>query len=203
MNEGFNTKPILLKRLIADGFDVVCVFMLMLVMAFFLENSAIASTYQTHVANYRAVEEEVLKNSDPKLINELLADNENYQNEVFAAGLHHYLLVIMELFIVELILFLIVPMFNRDGASIGKLMCGLLLFDESRQARINRFQIFVRFVYIFLESILLYPWTGIYTILLIPVLRLIVMMLNSKNRTLLDIASGTMLIEKNSYRSFD
>ena len=99
-------------------------------------------------------------------------------------------------------LFAIVPLLN-GGCSLGKSMTGILLFDRSRQAKANRMQVLYRFMFLYFESIVLYPWTGIYTFALIAVLRLIVMMTNGNNRTLCDLASGTMYIEKMSYRSFE
>ena len=46
----------------------------------------------------------------------------------------------------------------------------------------NKLQIVIRFMYIYFAGIVLYPWTGIYTILLIGVIRLIILLLNKKNK---------------------
>ncbi|MBR5754995.1 MAG: RDD family protein [Erysipelotrichaceae bacterium] len=197
-----NSKPYLLKRFIADGFDLTCLFILVMLIAFLVEKTPIADRYRTHVRNYEAIEREVLENAEAGKVNDILQNDEEYQSEVFAANLHHYLLVMLEVFIGELVLFAIVPLLN-GGSSLGKSMTGILLFDRSRQAKANRMQVLYRFMFLYFESIVLYPWTGIYTFALIAVLRFIVMMTNGNNRTLCDYASGTMYIEKMSYRSFE
>lgn len=197
-----NSKPLLLKRFIADGFDIMSLFLLFLLVAFLIERSPLAATYNSHVASYTAIEQEYLSSYDPQSINQLLKDNAAYQDEVFAASLHKYVLRCLEAFISELILFLIVPLTDREHLTLGKKLTGILLFDESRQALASRGQIFLRFMFIYLfYSVALYPWTGMYTFLLVPVLRVTILILNDKNKTLCDYLSATMCIEKLSYIS--
>lgn len=200
---GVNEKPSLIKRLTCDGFDTVCLFILVIILSIVIESTGIAATYKNHVANYTAIEQEVLKNSDVDKINEILLNDKVYQDEVFAANLHSYILKLLEGFIAEIILFLVIPLMNKDGVSLGKLLTGVMLFDESRQRKINSGQILLRFIFIYIVSAMVYPWTGIYSFVFVLVLRFIVLILNKKNKTLCDYLTSTMYIEKLTYSSFD
>ena len=102
--------------------------------------------------------------------------------------------------IAEVLLFLLVPLVSRDRATAGKLLTGLLVFNEPRQTRARWYQAVYRFVFVLLiDSLALYLFTGILTFLLVPVLRLVELLLNRKNKTLCDLITGTMIIEKLSY----
>ena len=199
-----NSKPNLLKRFIADGFDIMCLFILMLLVGFVIERSPLANTYNSHVENYTIIEKELLENNTPEAINQLLKENTYYQDEVFAASLHKYLLRCIEAFIAELILFLIIPFVDKDGTTLGKKLTGILVFDESRQELASKPRLFLKFMFIYLfYSVALYPWTGMYSFILVPVLRITIMVLNDKNKTLCDYLSATMYIEKLSYSSLN
>ena len=101
----------------------------------------------------------------------------------------------------ETILFLIIPLSNSHKATLGRLLTGIVLFNEQTQNVATVYQVILRFVFVYLiDSLGFYPWTGIYSFLAVPVLRLSCMLLNQKkNKTICDIATGTMLIEKMSY----
>ena len=56
------------------------------------------------------------------------------------------------------------------------------------------------YLFIFLiDSLGLYLFTGILTFLMVPVVRLMEMLLNKKNKTICDFVTGIMVIEKLSY----
>ena len=196
-----NTRPFLLKRFAADGFDITCLFVLFMLLSVLLRNTALFATYNMHVANYMAIQQEVVASNDWEDVNEILNNDERYQNEVFAAVLHSNLIAIFIGFIGETVLYLIIPLIDKDGLTLGKKLCGIMLFDERRQTKARKWQIVYRFVLIVLAGAALYPWTGIYTFLLYPVLRFIVLILNRKNKTLCDLLTSTMLIERESYSS--
>ncbi len=197
-----NSKPFLLKRLLADGFDVLTVFFLYLLFTFLILETSLAATYRTHYEQAAEIAEETaarLGNDTLAIRTELLA-NEEYLDESFAANLHGYLLKGLAVFLAEAILLLAIPLSNRDKATLGKKLTGVLLFSETRQAKAKWFQIVSRFLFVFLlDSLLLFLLTGTLTFLLVPVLRLTEMLMNRKNKTICDFVTGLMVIEKASY----
>ena len=57
-----NSKPILLKRFIADGFDIVCLFMLFMLLNYVVSNSYLATTYRKHMENCSLIEKYTVAN---------------------------------------------------------------------------------------------------------------------------------------------
>ena len=198
----YNTKPILIKRFICDGFDLMSLYLLFMLLMFMIMNTSLAETYNRHLVNYLKIEYQVKENAvNADEVSEMLNSNQEYQDELFSANLHSFILKALALFIGETILYLLIPMLNKDYLTLGKILTGLMLFNESRQTKASRLQVVLRYVFMYLVSISLYPWTGIYTFVLIAVIRLIVIMLNEKDKTLCDYVSQTMLIDKESYSS--
>ena len=199
-----NSKPVFLKRCISTGFDIVSLFVVFMVMTYMIMQTPLAGEYNRHVDSYKAIEREVLEScgNDLDKARERLSGNEAYSDELFAANLHGYLLKALSAGIGEAVLFLIIPLCNKTRGTIGRLLTDIAVFDESRQSYARWYQIAGRFAFIFVfESMTLYLWTGILTFLLVPVLRLITVMLNRKDKTLCDYMTFTMLIEKLSYSS--
>ncbi len=196
-----NSKPIFLKRVAADGFDIASLFVLFMLLNILLSNTALFATYRRHVENYQRIEQEVLRDNDAQEVNKVLQSDEEYQSEVFAALLHSCLVRMLIGFIGEVLLYLIIPLANKDGLTVGKILAGVMLFDETRQSKALKKQIFARFVIIVLASAALYPWTGIYTFLLYPVLRFIFLITNKKKKSLCDYLTRTMYIDRLSYSS--
>ena len=54
-----------------------------------------------------------------------------------------------------------------------------------------------------IDSLLIYLNMEVWTFLLVPVLRLIEMLLNKNNKTILDFITGVLIIEKKSYDGLD
>ena len=199
-----NSKPVFLKRVISTGFDVVSLFLVFMVLTYIITQTPLAAEYNRHVENYREIEKTVLQQCENDLnkARERLSTDQAYRDEMFAANLHGYLLKGLARGIAEAILFLIIPLSDPARGTIGRRLTGIALFDESRQSYARWYQVLGRFVFIFVfESMTLYLWTGILTFLLVPVLRLIAVMLNRKDKTLCDYRTFTMLIEKTSYSS--
>ena len=197
-----NSKPILLKRLIADGFDIAVLFGLFLLLTALFMKTPLAAVYEQHFTRYREIEKETAEMypDDAKAISEALGKNAEYRDERFAANLHSYLVKALACLIAEVLLFLLVPLVSRDRATAGKLLTRLLVFNETRQTRARWYQAVYRFVFVLLiDSLALYLFTGILTFLLVPVLRLVELLLSRKNKTLCDLITGTMIIEKLSY----
>ena len=197
-----NSKPNLLKRIVSDGFDITLLFMAFMLLTYIVLATPLADVYHGHADRYREILEETKKvtGDDEEKLREMLIENEEYKNEFFAANLHSFLLKALAALIAELILFLAVPLMSRTRATLGKMLTGLVVFSEKRQNRASWYQILGKFVFIYIiDSLSLYLWTGIYTFLLVPVIRFIVMMLNRKDKTVLDYVTSTMVIEKMSY----
>ena len=197
-----NSKPYLLKRLISDGFDTVLIFGLFMLFTALLMRSSFANTYNTYYERYRAIEAQAVEayGDDAQAISDALNSNREYGDARFAASLHSYLLKAAAGFLATMPVLLAVPFLNRNRATPGKLMTGIMPFHERRQRRAVWYQIVTRFLFIFLIDCLgLYLLTGIWTFLLVPVLRLIEILCSRKNKTICDMITGILIIEKLSY----
>ena len=197
-----NSKPYLLKRLIADGFDTALIFMLFMVLSLLVMKTPLASTYDAQYARYMEIQDQVVAEygNDAEKISEVLNAHEEYQYARFAANLHSYLLKVLAAVIAEALVLVLVPLLNRDRSTPGKLLTGIMPFSEKRQSRISWKQVIGRFLFVLiLDSLFWYLLTGILTFLLIPVLRLVEILLSKKDKTICDFVSGVMMIEKVSY----
>ncbi len=197
-----NSRPYFLKQLIADGFDTVLLFLLFTVLTLVVMKTPLASAYDAHVARYTEIAAEArdAHPDDDAGYREALTGNEEYRYEVFAANLHSYLLKALACLVSEGILLFAVPLLNRNRQTAGKMMTGIMPFSVKRRSRISGFQVLGRFLFVLiLDSLFWYLLTGVFTFLLIPVLRLIEMLLNKKRKTLCDLVTGVTLIEKLSY----
>ena len=197
-----NSKPYLLKRIIADGFDTVLIFLLFMVLTLGIMKTPLASTYDAHFARLTEIRNEVLAKygKDAEKINAALDANEEYRYAQFAANLHSYLLKVLAAVIAEALVLILIPLLNRDRATAGKLLTGIMPFSERRQSRISWKQVVGRFFFVLiLDSVFWYLLTGILTFLLIQVFRLVEILLSRKHKTICDYVSGVMMIEKISY----
>ena len=184
-----NRPPLLLLRLIADGFDLALIFVLFLLLTALLLKTPLASAYHAHAASAAAIAQAGQEAA------------ESYLSERFAANLHSYLLKSAACLAAESAVLLLVPLCRRDRATPGKAMCALMPFGEKRQSRASRSQIVLRFLFVFvLDSLLLYLVTGIASFPLVALLRLTELLLNRKTqKTLCDWITGIRIIEKSSY----
>ncbi len=197
-----NSRPYLAKRLLADGFDTVLIFVLFMLLTALILKTPLAGTYHTHQDRAASILNETVKalGNEKESVSKALNENEEYRNELFAANLHSYLLKAFACFIAEVLFLLAIPFLNRNRSTPGKLLTGIMPFSETRQSRIAWYQILYRFLFVFLiDSLALYLVTGILTFLLVPVLRLTELLMNRKHKTLCDMITGVMIIEKMSY----
>ena len=197
-----NSKPYLLKRMVADGFDILLIFGLFMLFTMILLRTPIAETYQRHFDKVQAIQKETVEalGNDAKAVTEALGSDSEEQNELFTANLYGYLMKALAALLAEIPILIIVPFLNKNRSTPGKLMTGIMLFSENRNSRARWYQIFYRFLFIFLiDSLGLYLFTGILTFLMVPVIRLMEMLLNKKNKTICDFVTGIMVIEKLSY----
>lgn len=197
-----NSKPYLLKRMISDGFDITVLFIIFILLSYLITASPLGETFRTHQQKCSEIQQQVIREHEGNAeeIRRILNENSEYRDEIFAASLHGYLLKAVAAAIGEAFLFLVIPLTNEKRMTLGRRMTGLVVFSERFQSCCSGLQVFYRFMFTFLiESIAVYPWTGLYTFLLIPVIRLTVMMLNRKNKTICDFVTSTMIIEGASY----
>ena len=197
-----NSRPYLLKRVLSDGFDTVLIFALFMLLTMLLLKTPLADTYQRHYERAQAILKETAEayGNDEKAVSDALNQNDEYRNELFAANLHSFLLKALAGFIAEALILLLVPFLNRNRCTPGKLMTGIMPFNERRQSRVVWYQILYRFLYVFLiDSLAFYLFTGILTFILIPVLRFTELLFSKKHKTLCDLITGVMIIEKLSY----
>ena len=177
-----NARPYLLKRLVADGFDTVLIFLLYLLLFSLLLRTPLAAAYRTHFAQAQQMAAETAEalGNDPAAVGAARSGDTAYRDELLA-----------------------LPLASRDRATPGKRMTGLMPFHESRQSRATKAQILYRFLFVFLfDSLGLYLLTGgDVTFLLVPVLRLTELLLSGKQqKTLCDWITGIRIIEKLSYQ---
>lgn len=198
-----NSKPLLVKRLASDGFDIFLIFVLFMAFTALLLQTPLADTYKAHYEQYTAMEKAAADTlgDDAAVIAEALRQDGAYQNERFAANLHGYLLKAAACLLAEGLILLIWPLTNRFRATPGKLMTGIIPFSEKRQSRMAWYQVLFRFLFVLvIDSLALYLYTGILTFLLVPVLRLVELLISkAKNKTVCDYVTGIMMIEKLSY----
>lgn len=201
-----NSKPYLLKRLIADGFDTVLIFGLFMLFTALLMQSSLAAAYNAHYARILSIESETAEvcGNDAEAAAQALSANREYLDERFAASLNSYVLKAAAAFPACALVLLAVPLLNRNRATPGKLMTGVMPFNEKRQRRALWYQILTRFLFVFLiDGLVLYLFTGIWTFVLVPVLRLIEILCSKKDKTICDGITGIMIIEKLSYNGID
>ena len=197
-----NSKPLLIKRMISDGFDMIIIFALFTLFTMLVMKMPIANDYHAHLEAYQKIEQSVIEEyaGDADKISETLKNHSVYQYEQLAAELHGYVLKAIACLLAEVLVLLLYPLLNKGKQTPGKQMTGLLPFNERRQSRIKWYQVLFRFLFVFLiDSLVLFLWTGTLTFLLVAVLRLTEMLLNKKNKTICDFMTGVMIIEKLSY----
>lgn len=201
-----NSRPYLLKRLVADGFDIALIFMVFTVLTMLLVRTPLAARYQANAAERKAMEEQALAESGEDETGETKAVvlDPRYEEVRFAERLHLYLLQAISAGITEGVLLLLIPLLRKDRATLGKMLTGIMPFHERKRSRIKWYQILYRFLFVLaIDSLLIYLNMEVWTFLLVPVLRLIEMLLNKNNKTILDFITGVLIIEKKSYDGLD
>ncbi len=201
-----NSKPYLAKQIIADGFDALVLFGLFMILVALILKTPLASVYEQHYERIQAIEEETKTawGNDTQAVARELGSNAEYRDERFAASLHSYLLKVLAAFLAEIVLLLTVPLCTRYRQTPGKLMTGIMPYSKSKQTKARWYQIVYRFLFVFLiDSLGLYLFTGIWTFVLVLVLRLVERLLSKNDRTLCDLVTGVTVIEKLSYRGLN
>lgn len=149
----------------------------------------------------------VVENIDSDSLNpEIIALYNNKMNDQkfkdlkFGYDLHSYALISFSFLIVELVMFLIIPLVNKKRGTIGELLCGVGLFSIKRITYAKWHHVLFRFFIIYIvETMLPYLVGGIIGIICYMVISFIVTILSKKYRTIRDFITLTMLIDTKSY----
>ena len=112
--------------------------------------------------------------------------------------IHNYLLTISIGFVLEALFFLTMPLIKNIGQTPGMWVAGIRMISVKDYLKPKWTQYLGRFLFIFfVESALPYFFLAEYTLLVVPgVLFLFLLFFKAKNRTLHDLVSGIMVIEK-------
>ena len=129
-----NSRPYLLKHILADGFDIAAVFVLFMLFTMLIMKLPLSDTYHAHYERCMAIQKETAEalQNDAEAIGSALSSNYEFQNELFAANLHSYLLKVLAAFLSEALILLLIPFMNRDRVTPGKRLTGVMPFNERR-----------------------------------------------------------------------
>jgi len=147
----------------------------------FSDNSEKATAYNTYLSN--------------------LDNNDNYQEVKMRYHLHNYVITaILCGGIAETIFFFIIPLTNKYRATIGKLLCGTMLYSIRNQTRVEWYDLIKRFVFLLIiESWVFYFFMAQFTYIIVPIGMYIISLFSKQGRTLHDFVSGSMVIDSRSY----
>lgn len=113
-------------------------------------------------------------------------------------NIHRYLMTaVISGGIVELLCIFVVPAIKSNGSTPGMWICGIRMVSTKDYERPKWFQYFLRFLFMYVvESLIPYFFIGQWTMVAVPVILLIVMFVNKKNKTLHDFIGSVMVIER-------
>ena len=219
LNLESNSKPYLLKRLISDGFDIVLMFLLFVLVRGIALNTSLTKNYQTYYEKEQIILENwmievgyaeiidgkiVINNREVEArlaLNEKLNNDEEYLNNHFNLLVHKFFITALCILTVGFVLFLIVPLTNKRRATIGMMLTGLTLFMPSRMMLPKWYIVLYRYLIMMLAWVFGTLWLDSYVFLLMPVLNLIMILINKNQKTIKDLITYTMIIESKSLDS--
>ncbi len=131
----------------------------------------------------------------------MLNADETYQGYLFSYHLHNYLVTVFVCgSITELLFMFVIPTIKNTGQTIGMLICSIKMFNPKYSGKAKWYQYLGRVGFMFfVESALPYFFIAEYILFIIPIILIVVMLLNKNNRTLHDLVSGVMVIEKKTF----
>ena len=168
------------------------------------ENASEYASYYKHkdvddteyvVVNVKDVSETVTK----AYVDKLNGDNA-YQGYVFNRRLVLYGINVLAGSVATAILLLLVPLLNKNRATLGMLASNQQLFSVRFESRARWYHILIRYLFIFIFEIAIpFMFMELYVFLLLPTLYLIISSLNKKGMTLHDLVSQVRVIDSRSY----
>lgn len=157
---------------------------------------------------YKVVDYEKSTDAIVEAYHNAVANNEKYQNAVFNYRLKNFGIVFLSGTISEVVFLVVIPLVNKDRATVGKLAAGLKVINVKYQVEARWYQMVGRFFWILIvESalpVLFLPSIGSFTSLmfattLVPVLLFLITLTNKDRRTLHDFVARTRVIDKRTF----
>lgn len=150
--------------------------------------------------NYKVVNNANISENVATAYKTALNNDVEYKNATFNHRLCDFGLIALCGSVSELILLLLIPMLNSRRATLGKLAAGTQLISYKIEGKAKWYQLLGRTIYtIIVESLLPYLFLASLTAIVIPAIMMIFVLANKKGRTIRDMLSGTMVIDKRSY----
>ena len=92
-----------------------------------------------------------------------------------------------------LVIYLLIPLLNKDGTTIGKKMLQMRLIDSKSGKNARKFQLFIRFIFFSLINVAL----GIFTYGISIFVSILMMFFNKQRQTIHDVIAGTIIVCNN------
>ena len=147
------------------------------------------------VVNVENVSETVTKAYVDKLNNSSV-----YQSNVFNRRLVLYGINVLSGTISTGILIFLIPLLNKNRATLGMLASQQQLFSLRYESRARWYHVLIRFLFIFIIEICVpFLFMELYTFIFLPILYLIISCFNKKGMTLHDLVSRVRVIDSRSY----
>lgn len=152
------------------------------------------------VGNYRVVNNSTISDALKNAYSAALKKDVSYQNASFNYRLCDFGVMSLAISIAEIILIFAIPMTNKRRATIGKLLAGTQLITYKIEGPAKWYQLIGRFFFVLIiETLLPYLFVSTLALIIAPVIALVISLINKKGRTLRDLITGTMIIDKRSY----
>ena len=135
----------------------------------------------------------------------LISKSDEYQDYSFRYHLHNYVITaILSGGIVELLFFVVFPLFNKSKASPGQLIFKIKLMSSRYHDSAQWYDLLTRFAFIFfIESAIPYFFLAELHAIIVPVVLLVICFLNKRRLGLHDLVTKTYYIDKDTYKSID
>lgn len=145
------------------------------------------------------------KNTAYKAYVEMLNQSDYYEDLTFKYHLHNYILGALVCGgIVELIMFLVIPLINNCGQTPGMLIMSIRLYNPKYMGKPKWYQYLGRFAFLFIVMMAIpYIFLAQWTVLAAAGLDLVVLLLNKQNRGIEDFISGVAYVEKKTFKDLD
>ena len=135
----------------------------------------------------------------------LISKSDDYQDYSFRYHLHNYVITaILSGGIVEILFFIVFPLFNKSKATPGQLIFKIKLMSARYHDSAQWYDLLTRFAFIFfIESAIPYFFLAELHAIIVPAILLVICLINKKHLGLHDFVTKTYYIDKDSYKSID
>ena len=89
-----------------------------------------------------------------------------------------------------LVIYLLIPLLNKDGTTIGKKMLQMRVIDSKTGKNASKFQLLIRFTFFALINVVL----GYFTYSISIFISILMMFFNKQRQTIHDVVSSTMIV---------